>query len=190
MQCLDRIIQGENIHAMNIRTIHYIILGYFFDGPMHGYQVYKHLQEKDGVGIVWRIKVTNIYNLLEALEKKGLVKQFNDTSAREEYPSKKHYEITKEGKNEFYQWLEEPVNHGRDIRQIFLSKLYFARKCDPDIYKKLIHAQLEECRKWVTNIDIGVGEENSYQYLVGQFRSIQMQGMIEWLEILDEKAMK
>jgi hypothetical protein len=53
----------------NLRCIHFIILGILADGPKHGYQIHKELNDPEGIGAVWKIKITNIYGLLDVLEK-------------------------------------------------------------------------------------------------------------------------
>lgn len=58
---------------MNLRSIHFVLLGILSDGPKHGYQIHKYLNDPDGIGAVWKIKITNIYGLIDVLEQKGYI---------------------------------------------------------------------------------------------------------------------
>ncbi|RJQ44772.1 MAG: PadR family transcriptional regulator [Anaerolineaceae bacterium] len=176
-----------NIHNMNIRSIHIIILGILYDGPKHGYQIHKCLDDPNGIGAVWKIKITNIYGLLDVLEKDGYIvpsKQLIDDTT---YPPKKYFEITDRGKEIFQQWMREPVKHGREIRQVFLSKLYFANKESAEVAHQLILDQIKECNQWLVNSkqlpDGGV----EFVKIVNSFRLMQMKSYITWLEELKKK---
>jgi len=166
---------------MNIRNIHFIILGFLYQTPMHGYQIHKNLNDPAGVGVVWQIKIANIYGLLEVLEQQGYVQPSKFHETDESYPPKKYFEITESGKKIFLEWMRQPVQHGREIRQILLSKLYFAKQYDEAGYSKLINDQIEECNTWLDNIKNISGETSEFNQVVNSFRTIQIESFITWL---------
>lgn len=177
-----RYIKYVNIHIMNIRSIHFLILGFLYQTPLHGYQIHKNLSDPMGVGAVWHIKITNIYGLLEVLEKQGYVQPSAFHDERDSYPPKKYFEITAGGKKLFLDWMKEPVQHGREIRQILLSKLYFAKKYDQTVYAQLIDDQIRECKTWLRNIGKVSREESEFNEIVNSFRTLQIESFITWLE--------
>ncbi|MGV8027299.1 MAG: PadR family transcriptional regulator [Anaerolineaceae bacterium] len=173
---------------MNLRSIHFVILGILSDGPKHGYQIHKYINDPDGIGAVWKIKITNIYGLIDVLEKKGYVVpsklQIDDSS----YPPKKYFEITDGGIELFQTWLHEPVKHGREIRQVFLSKLYFANKEGKENALKLMFEQIKECHQWLKNSEeLPEGDATEFTKAVYSFRLSQMKSYITWLEELAKK---
>ena len=172
---------------MNIRSIHLIILGILVDSPKHGYQIHKNLIDPDGIGAVWKIKITNIYGLLDALEKNECIvlsKQIMDNSS---YPPKKYFEITDRGKEVFQKWVHEPVKHGREIRQVFLSKLYFASKEGTEVKHQLIYDQINECNQWLMNSKQLPKKGAEFVKIVSSFRMMQMKSYIIWLEELNNE---
>jgi DNA-binding PadR family transcriptional regulator len=172
---------------MNLRSIHFVILGILSDGPKHGYQIHKYLNDPAGIGAVWKIKITNIYGLVDVLEKKECVvpsKQLMDDTS---YPPKKYFEITDKGKELFQIWLHEPVRHGREIRQVFLSKLYFAKKEGVKATQQLIHDQINECNQWLVNFTQLPEGGDEFVSIVSSFRLTQMKSYVTWLEELEKE---
>ncbi len=172
---------------MNIRSIHFIILGILSDSPKHGYQIHKSLMDPDGIGAVWKIKITNIYGLLDALEKNECIvpsKQIMDDTT---YPPKKYFEITERGKKLFQRWRHEPVKHGREIRQVFLSKLYFASEEGGKERHQLIQDQINECKQWLNTTKQLPTENTVFIETVNSFRLMQIKCYIKWLEEMNNK---
>ncbi len=172
---------------MDIRSIHFIILGILSDGPKHGYQIHKQINDPEGIGVIWKIKITNVYGLLDVLEKKGYIKPSDQVVDDTSYPPKKYFEVTGKGKEVFQTWLSEPVKHGREMRQVFLSKFYFATILGSKNVHQLILDQLEECKQWLENMDQILPDEPPFVQTVKTFRSMQFKSYIEWLEELKEQ---
>ncbi len=59
----------------------YILLGFVAQGPIHGYDLHKKIGEPQGIGLIWRIKQSQLYALLDKLEKDGLL-VFQDITRR------------------------------------------------------------------------------------------------------------
>ncbi|NMC28901.1 MAG: PadR family transcriptional regulator [Pelolinea sp.] len=171
----------------NLRCIHFIILGILADGPKHGYQIHKELNDPEGIGAVWKIKITNIYGLLDVLEKGEAIMPSTKIMDDISYPPKKYFEITEKGKDLFQSWVRGPVNHGREIRQVFLSKLFFAHKESPQIAHQLICDQIRECNQWVEHTSSQPVPESEFVGIVNSFRSMQIKSYINWLEELKNK---
>lgn len=167
---------------MNIRHIHYVILGFINEEPTHGYQIYKYLTDMQGIGLVWKINMTNIYGLMDALERNELIHEIKQEHIEKEYPPKKYFAITSKGEEQFLLWLKKPVNHGREIRQVFLSKIYFAEKQGKEIYQKLIDDQIEECEKWRINITQLPEDNERFSQIVRSYRTTQIESTIAWLK--------
>jgi hypothetical protein len=100
-------------------------------------------------------------------------------------PTRKEYHITASGTVVFEHWLQEPVLHGRDMRQIFLAKLYFAVKDSPETALKLVKKQKSIAEAWLEDILTTLGDltvEDQYDRLVLDSRQKQINAWLEWLE--------
>ncbi len=137
--------------------------------------------------MIWKIKITNIYGLLDVLEKKNCIKPSDQISDDSSYPPKKYFEMTSKGEEILKKWLSEPVKHGREMRQVFLSKLYFAERNDPHLAHQLILDQLTECKLWLENSKLSLNDEPQYTQTVKSFRTMQFKSYFDWLEGLKER---
>src|SRR4051794_24017606 len=120
-------------------TMEYALLGFLRDEPMHAYEMYQKLHEAEALGLVWRIKQSQLYALLARLEEIGYLTTV--TAPQETRPARKMMSMSPEGREAFETWRETPVHHGRDLRQEFLAKLYFAQLEGSACAARLLEAQ-------------------------------------------------
>ena len=169
----------------NINGIDQIVLCAVRYQPLHGYDLFKTLSKPSGIGGIWRIKIGKLYAILNNLEEKGYITSTEEKT--DNRPPKKTFSITKDGEKLLLEWLQTPVAHGREFRQIFLAKLYYAHIEGENAEKKLIKRQIEKCRLWLNNIkfenNVDDGQ-SSFLNIVTQFRKKQIQGYVEWLNWL------
>lgn len=167
----------------SLQTIDNILLGLLSQKPMHGYDLYKELARLEGVGTVLRVKQSLLYAILDNLEKQGLLSlQWIQGETR---PDRKEYQLTLPGKTQFLAWVSQPVRHGRDMRQDFLARLYFAQQTSPQTAQKLLDGQASACRGWLDGFETawaGFEKGQTFEKLVLQFRIQQTQGMLQWLD--------
>lgn len=185
-----------NIHSLSIQYIYkymarsqaplsleYILLGFICQGPIHGYDLYKKISNLNDIALFWHIKQSLLYALLEKLEGDGLL-----TSSM--VPGKAHlirkeYQITSVGRQTFLTWMSCPVSRGREIRQEFMAKLYFAHQTSVEASMELIDEQKTECEEWLAsqqNSFSKTSDEQRYERMIYQFRISQTQATMEWLE--------
>jgi DNA-binding PadR family transcriptional regulator len=159
------------------------LLGYLFDGPKHGYELYKEISDPMGIGGVWRVKIGKMYSILRKLESQGFISATSERDGNR--PPKNTLFLTKKGKNIFNKWMRTPIKHGRDIRILFLMKIYFLKRSELFNGKDLILKQKAECENWkerykpVPQERVG---ENSFNLFVRKYRSSQIDGFIDWLD--------
>jgi len=165
-------------------TIEHALLGFLRQQPMHAYEIHQTLTRNEALGLVWHIKQSLVYVMLERLEAEGFV-----TAALEPQgsrPPRKLLHLTPAGRAAFDDWLAAPVAHGRDFRLEFLAKLYFARQHDPADAARLIAAQQAACRGWLADLraqSSAHSAERDYDWLVLQFRAGQIEAILGWLDI-------
>jgi len=167
----------------NPLSIEYVLLGFLEQNPIHGYDMFKKITSFDAISLVWTIKQSQLYALLERLEEEGLIA--STLISGESHPNRKQYHITSIGRQTFYAWRISPVLHGRDIRMEFLAKMYFALQSGPETVLELIEDQKANCYEWLSQIQndlMNTTEEQIYERIVFQYRGRQVQATIDWLE--------
>jgi len=158
----------------------YALLGLLMRGPMHGYELYR--QYERGIGQVWRAGISQVYGLLKDLEEAGQVEA--RVEQQESRPARKIYSLTPAGRQAFKHWVRQPVANTRDIRVLFLAKLYFLRQLGLDGLGELVEAQKAICRERAEGIATRAAElsPDEFENLVLGFRHHQLEAIIEWLE--------
>lgn len=165
-----------------VSPMEFILLGYIYENPMHGYDVYKLLSQPGGMSSIWHINQSNLYAMLDGLEKRGYL--ISHLLQIGNSPTRKEYHITTTGTTEFERWVQEPVFHGRDMRQVFLAKLFFATTINPETARSLVKKQISITRLWLEEIESTINDltiEDEYDRLVLISRRKQIQGWLDWL---------
>lgn len=165
----------------------YALLGFLRRQPMHGYEIHQQLSEATGLGLVWRLKQSQLYALLAKLEREGYVT--TTIEYQDARPPRKIFELTEAGRKAFQDWVQRPVPQGRKLRLDFLAKLYFAQFEGPEVVARLIDRQRTACRNWL-NQQVEETEalrhSQPYDWLVHQFRLGQIEAMLAWLDTCQE----
>lgn len=164
-------------------TLEYILLGLIRDEPSHGYALYESLKNNSELSLIWQVKRSKLYYLLDKSENQGYLKSTPGSGGP--YPERKIYQITPLGREVFIEWLDTPVRSSRYVRLAFLSKLYFLAQIDRNGAKNLIDKQIEICQEWLANLNAESKGNQNEGYLrarIYQFRIGQIIAMIEWLE--------
>src|SRR5437764_9606250 len=84
--------------------------------PLHGYELLERIPE---LGVEGRVDIGNLYRLLRALEREGLVS--SEWSADLPGPAKRTYELTAEGRRLLGRWAEA-LNRAQADVQSFLDR--------------------------------------------------------------------
>ena len=155
-------------------TIEYSLLGYVYERPAHGYEIYQQLSAPTGLWQVWRLKQSQLYALLTKLEEaQYLAATLQPQDAR---PPRKIFHLTATGRSAFQAWLAAPVMHGRQMRIEFLAKLYFAERQQTASALQLLEQQAAVCQQWIMELHGTpelTAESDFFAYAVQQFRLAQ-----------------
>jgi len=171
------IIKGETSR----NPAEYPVLGILTLGEAHGYDICRRLQK--GIGPIWTLGKSQVYALLSRLERDGLVA--HERMGQENLPARNMFRITPTGEEVFREWVDTPVNHVRDMRLEFLTKLWFARQTDPDHERTLIEQQLAVCGEKVKRLeDLEASCSTEIESRSIGFRLTIVRTAISWLEEL------
>ncbi len=164
--------------------LEHALLGFVRSAPMHAYEIHARLMASAELGLVWRMKQSQLYALLTRLEAAGYLA--GTTELQGSRPPRRPLTLTPVGEAAFVRWLATPVANGRDFRQEFLAKLYFAQRDGQPAVAELVTAQrratellLDEQRAALDALLPG----RAYERLVVQYRVGQIEATLRWLEL-------
>ncbi|MHC1771992.1 MAG: PadR family transcriptional regulator [Flexilinea sp.] len=163
-------------------SVEYILLGIIRRSPIHAYDLAKMLGSQEELRIIWRFNQSQLYAVLEKIERNGLIQSEIKTGAA--FPFRKVYSLTEKGDELFKKWKMEPVQKPHMIRSDFMAKLYFLKDEPRDQFEAVIHAQIVVCEQWLENFRKrmeNLPSEVVYQKMVFDFRMKSLEAMIEWL---------
>lgn len=163
-------------------TLEYILLGLIKEQPAHGYALYDRLRNTSELSLIWQVKRSKLYYLLDKLETEGLLSV--SVSSQGSYPDRKVYQLTSRGKKTLESWMNSPVMSSRYIRLAFLSKIYFLLKENGEGTAELIDQQVKICQGWLQNLQRQQQSLELDDFINSQvflFRIGQINAMLEWL---------
>ena len=165
----------------------YAILGLLEAQPMHGYELFQHFQG-EVLGQIVHIEMSQLYAFLKKLERLLLLDAHLEPQGTR--PPRKVYTLTSEGHTLLHQWLITPVERPRDIRILFLIKLYFAQRLLMEQLPILIEQEIEACKHFLVALETqrhGTGsirEPAAFGQVVLNSRIYQTRALLDWLREL------
>jgi len=155
---------------------------------MHGYGIYQELSQMQGISMIWNVKQSMLYVMLDKLEAEGLLS--SSLIQNQPYPPRKIFHITGPGKQFLKQWMKTPVRRARQMRQEFLAKLIIARRYGPSAALELIRAQQQACQRWLKqlNTDFPPNDPEHFNtWLVDDYRIHRLKAILNWLDLCERK---
>ncbi len=164
-------------------TIEHALLGFLRQRPMHAYEIHQTLLRAEALGLVWHLKQSLVYLMLDRLEEADYISVTLEPQGSR--PPRKILHLTPSGQAAFARWLVAPVAHGRDFRLEFLAKLYFASLDDLVNATALLAGQQQACQAWLAELEAqaaALSDARDYDWLVLQFRIGQIKAILVWLD--------
>jgi len=157
----------------------YVMLGFLISDVMHGYELAKCLKEE--LGDIWHVGSSQVYLLLQKLEKEGLVVSMLESVGNR--PPKKTIRVTETGRKVFLNWVQSPTLHLRDFRIEFMTKLYFFRRLSLSGGNVLLDRQkkiLEDLKQKIIRRRSQITDD--YRKLALGFKMVQFNVCLQWLK--------
>ena len=164
-------------------TVEFLLLGIIRNQPIHAYDLDKLLNEHEELNIVWKFNQSQLYAILDKLEKNNLIQ--SEMAQGDAFPFRKVYTLTELGEKLFQQWKISPVEKPRTLRSDFLVKLYFLKDEPTAVFETVIHEQIKVCEEWIDSLvkkQKERPEDSVYIQMVLQFRIENLKAAISWLE--------
>ncbi len=159
----------------------YALLGLMHGAPAHAYAIHKRLAQTDVLHLVWRVTQRQTYAALDRLADEGYIREHREVAGRR--PPRRMFQLTAVGEAAYARWVTTPVQHGREFRQEFMARLYFARRDGPATLDALIAAQEAACVGRTAALAALAQEPGVPQLdrLVLRFRLGQLDAIRSWL---------
>jgi DNA-binding PadR family transcriptional regulator len=107
------------------------VLALISEQPAHGWALATQLGPSGELGSVWSLGRPLVYRSIDILAERGLIEPAGHEPGLRG-PNRTLYRTTCAGATALVQWLEEPVEHVRDVRSLLLLKLIFAERTGID----------------------------------------------------------
>jgi DNA-binding PadR family transcriptional regulator len=165
----------------------YSILCLLKSQPMYGYEMFQQF-ENGTLGQILRLEMSQMYAFLKKLEKLGYIE--TTLEAQGSRPPRKIHSLTASGDDVLQAWLTQPVEKPRDIRLLFLLKLYFTQKFLPQQMGKLLEQEIVACEQFLTHLEtkrpstVVAEDEAFFDSIVLRSRIYQTRALLEWLREL------
>ena len=98
------------------------VLGIVAEGPTHGWPVVQELAPDGAIGRIWTVSRPLVYRTLATLTASGLVEEHGEVPGARG-PRRTIVRVTRTGRAALRWWLDEPVDHVREVRSALLVKL-------------------------------------------------------------------
>ena len=174
----------------DLLTSEYMLLGLLDQKPAHGYELFKRIADPDDVGMIWRVKMSNLYAQLNKLERDGLI--IGTFQPGNLHPSRVEFTISDKGREMFEHWLTSIVTHPRDLRPVFLLKLFFMReRAEPDGLSTFINRQIGECEHWLEENQKSMQAVDAVNELKADllsYRHLVIRSQVDWLKLLLDRT--
>src|SRR5712692_10496175 len=168
----------------------YAILGLLEGQPMHGYEMFQQFQSGTLRQIV-HLEMSQMYAFLKKLERLNYIEaELEPQGVR---PPRKIFHLMALGRKTFLEWLSTPVERPREIRVLFLIKLYFAQRIIPEQTAHLINQEVIACRKFLDHLesqrlpDAKTSDTAFFDQVVLRSRIHQPRALIDLLHKLQEE---
>ena len=175
----------------------YVLLGLLKSRPMHGYEMFQQFINGT-LGQIVHIEMSQMYAFLKKLERLQYVEAQIELQGTR--PPRKIFRLTPEGEDVFLQWLIEAVEKPRDIRILFLIKLYFIQRLLPQQTGYLLDQQVIACQDFLQHLEslhaqgskradaaAGTDDDPFFSHIVLRSRIYQTHALLDWLRELQRE---
>ena len=160
----------------------YVLLGFLALNPSHGYEIHQRLESE--LKHIWRLSLSQVYNVLNRLEKEGLID--GELNPQENRPDRTLFQITPSGREHFEIWLNTPIGPSvRALRMAFITKLYFSTQLADGQLDNRIRTQEAEIQRGLEKLkgDLNaLPEKRDFNRLSLKLRTSQLESLLHWLQ--------
>jgi PadR family transcriptional regulator AphA len=158
----------------------WVVLGLVVEEPRHGFAVAQELRASSGLGKVWTVHRPLVYRAIDRLKELGFVTT-GQTEPGRQGPDRRLLESTELGRRRLREWLDEPVNHPRDVRNHLLAKFVLRARLTLPL-APLAELQAERFAPLLRGIEETMADSNGPDRLIASWRLASMRTTQKFLE--------
>jgi DNA-binding PadR family transcriptional regulator len=156
------------------------VLALVAEAPTHGFAVAKALGPGGEIGRVWSLSRPLVYRALDELVAGGLVEK-GAVEPSDRGPRRTPLLATSVGRRRVRRWLEEPVEHVRDVRSLLMLKLLFLERSGLD-QAPLLVAERELLEPVAAALERQERSLDGFEHTLVQWRLESTRGVLRFLE--------
>jgi PadR family transcriptional regulator AphA len=156
------------------------VLGVLSHGRSHGFAIARELEPAAEVGQVWAVTRSRVYRVVDDLVRVGYARPVGVASG-DRGPTRTLLEATEEGQSALAGWLEEPVDHVRDLRAELLLKLVLIHR-RRDSPRRLLKAQRATLAEMTASIERRAVAAGGFDSVVAAYRLEAVRGALRFVE--------
>jgi len=160
------------------------VLALLSERPAHGWALASQLGPAGELGSVWSLGRPLVYRSIEILADRRLIEPAGQEPGLRG-PNRTIYRVTPPGHDALAVWLQQPVDHVRDVRSLLLLKLIFAERTGIDLTPMLL-GQHEAVAAAVSSLESRVHASSGSDAILLRFRLESTRGVLRFLEGLLE----
>jgi len=166
------------------------ILGLLSDGPMTGYEIKQFF--RNVIRHFWNVSDGQLYPTLKKMHGEGSISL---QVIRQDSTANKHlYSVTEKGLRHFEKWLREPVTKFEELKEPFVTKLFFFSKLTRDEVLWHLGQQLELHYRILEELR-GIRESyqeriTAFQGVIGDIGLLYVEVRILWIARMIEMVQK
>jgi DNA-binding PadR family transcriptional regulator len=162
------------------------VLALISERPSHGWAVATQLGPAGELGSVWSLGRPLVYRSIDILVERGLIEPSGHEPGLRG-PNRTIYRTTCAGATALVQWLEEPVDHVRDVRSLLLLKLIFAERTGIDP-TAMLEAQHATIRAAVSVLETRMHASAGTEAILLRFRLESTRAVLRFVDSLLDDA--
>ena len=175
-----------NESAPDLSPGEWAVLGAVAEGPTHGFSVSQLLSPEGALGRIWTLPRPVVYQILKKLMQMGLVVE-RSTERSDRGPNRTIVGASPAGDAAVRRWLDEPVDHVRDVRSMLLLKLALLDRRQRDS-RPLIEAQRRRLVPVMAALDRARRATDGFERVLAEWRFTSSHATVEFLDSIERGA--
>jgi DNA-binding PadR family transcriptional regulator len=156
------------------------VLALLTQEPGHGWALARQMAREGEIGRVWALGRPLVYRALELLDERGMIEAAGSERGVRG-PNRTVFRATPQGKEALARWLEEPVDHVRDVRSLLLLKLVLIDRGGLD-RAPLLRAQRALVVPAVEALESRLAESSGSEAIFVRFRLESTRAVIDFID--------
>lgn len=156
------------------------VLALLAEEPGHGWALARQMSRDGEIGRVWALGRPLVYRALELLESRRLIEPAGSERGIRG-PNRTVFRATPAGREELAQWLEQPVEHVRDVRSLLLLKLVLIDRAGLD-REPLLHAERDVVVPAVKALEQRLAESAGSEAIFVRFRLESTRAVVDFID--------